>query len=256
MRMRVIDRPRRLATEPDLLLLDEPFRGRSTRSPGFALNDDLFAPMGALSADNSFSLRTASTNRSTCRAGLRVDDGAAGGGSSPISPSTCRRPRLQSVRAFSGLWRDVRNRFSAALASAMAARRRGGSDAVCRFRGGRGVGGGSWPHCWSGVIVLGFWEVGGLVRGGTAIHLAGAEPGSRAGLWTDGPSLLGSLLVTLRVTLAALAAAAIDRRRHRALVFAVADRRAEPVSLRGDIAGDADCGDRAADHHLGARAFF
>src|SRR5437764_640884 len=30
-----------------------------------------------------------------------------------------------------------------------------------------------------------------------------------ASLWTDGPSLLGSLLVTLRVTLAALAAAAI-----------------------------------------------
>src|SRR6516165_1952044 len=28
-------------------------------------------------------------------------------------------------------------------------------------------------------------------------------------LWTDGPSLLGSLLVTLRITLAALAAAAV-----------------------------------------------
>ena len=45
-----------------------------------------------------------------------------------------------------------------------------------------------------------------------------------------------------------------SRRRDRAVVLAVAHPRAQPLSLRGDPAGDADRRDRAADHHLGARA--
>jgi len=60
--------------------------------------------------------------------------------------------------------------------------------------------------------------------------------------------------VTLRVTLAALVAAALIGGGNRAAVLAIADRRAEPLPLCGDPAGDADRRDRAADHHLGAPA--
>jgi NitT/TauT family transport system permease protein len=59
-----------------------------------------------------------------------------------------------------------------------------------------------------GAGVLIFWE--------TIVRLEGIPPYILPGplliaetLWTDGPSLLGSLLVTLRITLAALAAAAV-----------------------------------------------
>ena len=59
-----------------------------------------------------------------------------------------------------------------------------------------------------GAVLLALWEIVVRINGIPPYILPG--PLATAGsLWTDGPSLLGSLLVTLRVTLAALAAAAI-----------------------------------------------
>ncbi|HUC11012.1 MAG TPA: ABC transporter permease [Stellaceae bacterium] len=59
-----------------------------------------------------------------------------------------------------------------------------------------------------GVVLLGLWQAIVTVENVPLYILPG--PIAIAGaLWTDGPSLLGSLLVTLRITLAALAAAAI-----------------------------------------------
>jgi NitT/TauT family transport system permease protein len=59
-----------------------------------------------------------------------------------------------------------------------------------------------------GGILLVVWEIVVRIKGIPPYILPG--PLAIAGsLWTDGPSLLGSLLVTLRVTLAALAAAAV-----------------------------------------------
>src|SRR5260221_13733002 len=59
-----------------------------------------------------------------------------------------------------------------------------------------------------GGVLLALWE--------TIVRFEGIPPYILPGplliaetLWTDGPSLLGSLLVTLRVTLAALAGAAV-----------------------------------------------
>ena len=59
-----------------------------------------------------------------------------------------------------------------------------------------------------GLVFLGLWEGG--VRGfGVAPDILPAPSAVAVSLWVDGPSLLGSLLVTLRITLAALAAAAL-----------------------------------------------
>jgi NitT/TauT family transport system permease protein len=59
-----------------------------------------------------------------------------------------------------------------------------------------------------GAVLLALWEV--VVRTeGIPPYILPGPLAIAASLWTDGPSLLGSLLVTLRVTLAALAAAAI-----------------------------------------------
>jgi NitT/TauT family transport system permease protein len=59
-----------------------------------------------------------------------------------------------------------------------------------------------------GIVFLALWE--GIVRGqGIPIYILPPPSAVAVSLWTDGPSLLGSLLVTLRVTLAALAAAAL-----------------------------------------------
>jgi NitT/TauT family transport system permease protein len=59
-----------------------------------------------------------------------------------------------------------------------------------------------------GTAFLVLWEI--VVRiNGIPLYILPGPLAIAESLWTDGPSLLGSLLVTLRVTLAALAAAAI-----------------------------------------------
>jgi NitT/TauT family transport system permease protein len=58
-----------------------------------------------------------------------------------------------------------------------------------------------------GVLFLAIWEA--VVRiDGIPPYILPAPSAVARSLWTDGPSLFGSLLVTLRITLAALAAAA------------------------------------------------
>jgi NitT/TauT family transport system permease protein len=59
-----------------------------------------------------------------------------------------------------------------------------------------------------GAILLALWEAVVRLQGIPPYILPGPLLIAKT-LWTDGPSLLGSLLVTLRITLAALAAAAI-----------------------------------------------
>src|SRR5438552_4264005 len=59
-----------------------------------------------------------------------------------------------------------------------------------------------------GLVLLALWEAVVRVEGIPPYILPGPILVAET-LWTDGPSLLGSLLVTLRITLAALAAAAI-----------------------------------------------
>jgi NitT/TauT family transport system permease protein len=59
-----------------------------------------------------------------------------------------------------------------------------------------------------GAVFLVLWEAAVRIEDIPVYILPGPLSIARA-LWTDGPSLLGSLLVTLRITLAALAAAAI-----------------------------------------------
>jgi NitT/TauT family transport system permease protein len=59
-----------------------------------------------------------------------------------------------------------------------------------------------------GAVLLALWEIVVRVNGIPPYILPGPLAVAKS-LWTDGPSLLRSLLVTLRVTLAALAAAAI-----------------------------------------------
>ena len=59
-----------------------------------------------------------------------------------------------------------------------------------------------------GAVFLGLWQA--AVRwSGVPVYILPAPSDIAQSLWTDGPSLLGSLLVTLRITLAALAAAAL-----------------------------------------------
>jgi NitT/TauT family transport system permease protein len=59
-----------------------------------------------------------------------------------------------------------------------------------------------------GAVLLGLWEIIVQTEGIPPYILPGPVLIAQT-LWTDGPSLLGSLLVTLRITVAALAAAAI-----------------------------------------------
>jgi NitT/TauT family transport system permease protein len=59
-----------------------------------------------------------------------------------------------------------------------------------------------------GLLFLAGWEAVVRLRG-IPPYILPAPSAVAMSLWTDGPSLLGSLLVTLRITLAALAAAAL-----------------------------------------------
>ncbi len=59
-----------------------------------------------------------------------------------------------------------------------------------------------------GAVFLGLWQAAVRVSG-VPVYILPAPSDIAVSLWVDGPSLLGSLLVTLRITLAALAAAAL-----------------------------------------------
>ena len=59
-----------------------------------------------------------------------------------------------------------------------------------------------------GAAFLALWEAA-VWLSGVPVYILPAPSDIAQSLWVDGPSLLGSLLVTLRITLAALAAAAI-----------------------------------------------
>jgi len=59
-----------------------------------------------------------------------------------------------------------------------------------------------------GAAFLALWEAAVRISG-VPVYILPAPSAIAQSLWVDGPSLLGSLLVTLRITLAALAAAAI-----------------------------------------------
>ncbi len=59
-----------------------------------------------------------------------------------------------------------------------------------------------------GIVFLAAWEATVRLRG-IPPYILPAPTAIAQSLWTDGPSLLGSLWVTLRITLAALAAAAL-----------------------------------------------
>jgi len=59
-----------------------------------------------------------------------------------------------------------------------------------------------------GALFLALWEAVGRLRD-IPPYILPAPSAVALSLWNDGPSLLGSLLVTLRITLAALAAAAL-----------------------------------------------
>jgi NitT/TauT family transport system permease protein len=59
-----------------------------------------------------------------------------------------------------------------------------------------------------GALLLGLWQAIVGIEDIPA-YILPSPAAIAAALWTDGPSLLGSLLVTLRITLAALAAAAV-----------------------------------------------
>jgi NitT/TauT family transport system permease protein len=59
-----------------------------------------------------------------------------------------------------------------------------------------------------GALFLALWEAAVRITG-VAVYILPAPSAIAQSLWVDGPSLFGSLLVTLRITLAALAAAAV-----------------------------------------------
>jgi NitT/TauT family transport system permease protein len=59
-----------------------------------------------------------------------------------------------------------------------------------------------------GAVFLALWEAG-VRLSGMPVYILPAPSAVAQSLWVDGPSLLGSLWVTLQITLAALAAAAI-----------------------------------------------
>ena len=102
------------------------------------------------------------------------------------------------------------------------------------------------------VLFLAGWEAAVRIEG-IAPYILPSPSAVAQSLWTDGPSLFGSLLVTLDHA-RGTGGGRVDRRRAGHPVFTVANSRTKPLSLCRDPAGHADRRDCATDYHMGAAA--
>ena len=195
MRMRV-SIARALVTDPDLLLLDEPFAALDEITR-MTLNDDLLRLWESRRTTVVFVTHSVfeAVYLSTRIAVMTARPGRI----AADLPVGLPRPRERALRTSPN--------YAAICAKVSSARLRDGTaDAMMPRR---------FSRLWRiaaplavGAFFLALWEV--VVRAENIPPYILPGPLAIAGsLWTDGPSLLGSLLVTLRVTLAALAAAAV-----------------------------------------------
>ena len=189
---------------------------RSTRSPGMALNDDLLRlwethrPTILFVTHSVFESVYLSTRIAVMTRAPRADRRRPAG-----RPAAAARARRCAPTP--GIRRDVRAPSRRALAAAMAA-------SAARLMIAHSTAALAAHRC----APLAVGRRSFLARRGKrSCGSRASRPTScrrrarsRQSLWTDGPSLLGSLLVTLRITLAALAAAALFGGAHRAVVLA------------------------------------
>ena len=245
MRMRV-SIARALVTDPDLLLLDEPFAALDEITR-LALNDDLMRlweshrPTILFVTHSVFESVYLSTRIAVMTRAARADRRRSAGRPAAAArardphlarntPRCARRYRRSSAKRWlrSARWMTVPSsagcgrdrgaaRWSAARFCSRCGRRSSGSRAYrptfCPGPRDRGE------------LVDRRAEPCRLAVGDLAHHPGGAGRGGD------------------------------PRRRDRAAVLAVADSGDQPLSLCGDLAGDADRRDRAPDHHLGRKPF-